>query len=50
MQQKYFLEALIRMYDTTPENIKAVRPFARELREKLVNMNLDYMGTPIIIP
>lgn len=50
LQQKYFLEALIRMYDTTPENIKAVRPFARELREKLVNMNLDYMGTPIIIP
>lgn len=47
---KYFIEAVIQMFDSTPENVAAVRPEVNRLREKLLPFNANILGSPLIMP
>ena len=49
-RQKYYMEAVVHMYDTSQENLDAVRPYAREVRDRLLSFQSEYVGTPIILP
>ncbi len=49
-QQKDFIEATIRLYETTPENIDAVQPVTEKLKKELRKIGTHYLGTPIILP
>jgi hypothetical protein len=49
-QQRYFLEATVRMYETTEEDIKAVKPLRSDLQKKLISLGPSYGGTPIVLP
>jgi len=49
-QIRYFLEAFGHMYETNLENIKAIKPHNRELRQKLFRLDMHFAGTPIILP
>lgn len=47
---KYFIEASIQLYQTTPENKEAVRPYAAELNKKLAVFGANLLGSPLILP
>lgn len=47
---KYFIEAVIQMFDSTPENIAAIRPEVDRLREKLLPFNANILGSPLVMP
>ncbi|MBR6356277.1 MAG: hypothetical protein IKR92_05430 [Alphaproteobacteria bacterium] len=49
-QYRYFLEAFVHMYDTDLENIKAIKPHNKELRRRLYDLDMNFAGTPIILP
>lgn len=48
--QRYFLEAIVHMYDTSEENYYAVKPYSQEVRDKLLSLQGEYLGTPILLP
>ncbi|MBQ9272028.1 MAG: hypothetical protein IJ218_07175 [Alphaproteobacteria bacterium] len=50
IQQRYFLEAFVHMYETTPEDIKAIKPYNSKLMQKLYDLDMHFAGTPIILP
>lgn len=47
---KYFIEASIQLYETTPENKEAVRPYADELNKKFSIFGANLLGSPLILP
>lgn len=49
-QQKYFLEATLQLYKTTQNDLKAVKPYQKQLFEKLLPFKHHFMGTPIVMP
>ena len=49
-QIRYFLEAFVHMYETNSENIKAVIPYNDRLRKKLYELDMNFAGTPILLP
>ena len=48
--QQYFIEAVIQMFSSNYEDIKAVRPFKNEIYQKLLQTGSVFLGTPIIVP
>ncbi|MBR2136403.1 MAG: hypothetical protein IJ852_00380 [Alphaproteobacteria bacterium] len=48
--QKYFLHAVLQMYNTDRQDIRAVMPYREELKEKLTVIGDHYLGTPIALP
>lgn len=48
--QRYFIEAVIQMFSSNSENMKAVRPFKNEIYQKLLQTGSVFLGTPIIVP
>ena len=49
-QTRYFLEAIAQMFSTTENDLKAVRPFRMELRQKLNALQTEKTGTLFILP
>ena len=49
-RQRYFLEATLHLYDSTPNDVAAVRPFYRQITDKLLKIDYLYVGTPFIMP
>ena len=47
---KYFIEASIQLYSSTKNNMKAVTPYRRQLKQKLKNFDTNILGTPLILP
>ena len=48
-QQRYFIEALIRMYDSNLKDVEKIRNFKQELHNKIPALGIEYVGTPIIL-
>lgn len=49
-QLRYFLEAFVWTYTTNMQNIDAIKPYNLELKKKLLDLNMHFAGTPIIMP
>lgn len=49
-QYRYFLEAFVHMYSTDLENIKAVKAHDKKLSSWLYGLDMNFAGTPIILP
>lgn len=49
-QQKVALEATLHLYDSSAENVAAVRPFAKQIEQELNNLTIQYGGSLIILP
>lgn len=50
LRQRYFLEAIVHMYDSNPNDVAAVRPFYKQITEKFLKLDYLYVGTPFIMP
>ena len=50
LQQRYFLEATVHMYDTNKTNLDAIRNMTKNLHTKLLKTHFENMGIPIILP
>ncbi len=49
-RQRYFLEAALHLYDSKAEDLAAVRPFYKQITDKLLQMDYLFAGTPFIMP
>jgi hypothetical protein len=49
-RQRYFLEASLHLYDSKAEDLKAVRPFYKQITDKLLKIDYLFAGTPFIMP
>lgn len=49
-QHRNFMEAVLHMYDSKSQDVEAVKPFIRQISEKLLNMDYMFAGTPFIVP
>lgn len=49
-QMRYFLETFVHMYSTDLENIKAIEPHNKELSRWFYDLDMNFAGTPIILP
>lgn len=50
IRQRYFLEATLHLYDSKAEDLTAVRPFYKQITDKLLQMDYLFAGTPFIMP
>lgn len=50
IRQRYFLEAVLHLYDTNATDVTAVKPFNRQVHDMLMKMDYLYAGTPFVIP
>ena len=50
LRQRYFLEATLHLYDSTPADVKAVKPFYKQITDKLLKIDYLFAGTPFIMP
>lgn len=50
LRQRYFLEATLHLYDSTPADVRAVKPFYKQITDKLLKIDYLYAGTPFIMP
>ena len=50
LRQRYFLEAALHLYDSNSADLAAVRPFYKEITDKLLKIDYLYVGTPFIMP
>lgn len=49
-QIKYFIEATLHLYDTTPHDVEIVKKHKDQLFQKLLKFKNHFMGTPLIFP
>lgn len=50
LRQRYFLEAVLHLYDSNSADLAAVRPFYKQITEKLLKIDYLYAGTPFVMP
>lgn len=50
LRQRYFLEATLHLYDSKPADVDAVRPFYKQITDKLLEWDYIYVGSPFIMP
>jgi len=49
-RMRYFLEAALHLYDSTPNDVSVARPFYKQVTDKLLKIDYLYVGTPFIMP
>lgn len=50
MTHKYFLEASLQLFQSSPGDIEAVRPYQQQLRRRLPEFDSAFLGTPLVLP